>query len=206
MATNTEAFNKFPVLILNKDYYLRKPRVSDAERYKAYISHPSVRDFIPDSCIPATLAHAQRDMQYIINLFDNKRSFYWVIARRDTDELIGTCGFENWNQFHRRLELAYDTDPAYWRQGISTMALKAIFHFVFRELNAYRVEAFVLPSNEPSIRLLEDKIGFKPDGILRQYRYYKKKQVDVLLLGFTREYYIIKISSCFKRAMFRLRG
>lgn len=203
---NTAAFKTFPTIKLDDDFVLRKPRISDGEPYMRYISHPKVREFIPDSCIPKSIEHAQRDMQYIIDLFDRKRSFYWVIARRDTDELIGTCGFENWNQFHRRLELAYDLGPEYWRKGIMTNTLKAVMHFVFRELGAYRVEAFVLPSNEPSIRLLEDKIGFKPDGILRQYRFYKKQQVDVLLLGFTREDYIINLSSSFKRAMFRLRS
>ena len=37
---------------------------------------------------------------------------------------------------------------------------------MFDELNLHRIQAFVLPDNEPSIRLLESH-GFKREGIAR---------------------------------------
>lgn len=47
--------------------------------------------------------------------------------------------------------------------------LRLIFNFIFDKINARRASAFVSKDNEPSKRLLY-KLGFKREGLLRQYR------------------------------------
>lgn len=179
-----QLFNKFPILNLDDTYYLRDVRRSDAPRYLEYTNHPEVAKYIPDGCLPKDITSAEKELQYMRDLFNRQQSIYWTIARRDDDSMIGTCGFESWNQFHKRLELAYDTNANYWRQGITTMALEAIFDFAFANMQAERIEAYTTVCNVPSKSLLK-KLGFTEEGCLRNYRHFKGKQIDIALFGYT---------------------
>lgn len=180
-------FTKFPILDINDEFYLRDIRRSDAQAYMDYIAHPKVSEFIPDGCIPKDLTTAEKEVQYVRDLFNRQQSIYWAIARRDDDTLVGTCGFEGWNRFHSRLELAYDLSPDYWRQGLMTAALSAIIDFAFDKMKAARIEAFTTIDNHPSTSLLQKKLNFQQEGTLRGYRFYKGKHVDIFIFGLTQE-------------------
>jgi ribosomal-protein-alanine N-acetyltransferase len=49
-----------------------------------------------------------------------------------------------------------------------TAAVRAITRFSFSSLRLHRLEAACIPTNTPSVRLLE-KVGFKREGLARQY-------------------------------------
>lgn len=151
----------------------------DAAAYFDLITHPQVSLYIPDGCIPQSVAHSAKDLAFLEQLFALKKSFYWAIAD-ENDQLIGTCGYEIWNTLHRRLELVYELHPNYWRRGIMTEALLYIRHFAFQELKATRIDAYTITDNPASYLLLE-KIGFRLDAVLRKYRFYKGKFVDIKL-------------------------
>lgn len=53
-------------------------------------------------------------------------------------------------------------------RGYMTAAVRAALPFAFQTLRLHRVEAACLPTNEPSIRLLE-KVGFTREGYARRY-------------------------------------
>jgi ribosomal-protein-alanine N-acetyltransferase len=54
------------------------------------------------------------------------------------------------------------------RSGYMTAAVKAVLLFAFATLRLHRVEAACIPTNTPSIRLLE-RCGFRREGYARQY-------------------------------------
>jgi len=65
-------------------------------------------------------------------------------------------------------ELGYWTGIPYASRGHMTAAVRSLFPYVFDSLRLHRLAAACLPSNRPSIRVLE-KCGFQYEGLARQY-------------------------------------
>ena len=67
-----------------------------------------------------------------------------------------------------------------------TAALQVLLPTLFGELNLHRVEAACIPSNAPSIRVLE-KCGFTREGLARRYLCINGAWQDHLLFGLLHE-------------------
>ncbi|HJN38009.1 MAG TPA: GNAT family protein [Gammaproteobacteria bacterium] len=176
-----DPFNEFPVLTLPNGFKLREFRHSDATSYFKLLKHPQVCLYIPDSFMPKTRIDAVKEMMLQQSLFNQRKTIFWVIAN-DKDELIGSCGYENWHKQQYRVEISYELHPDYWGQGIATEALRSIIDFGFKYFLARRFEAYTLPNNTQSNKLLE-RLNFKLDGTLRQYRCFNGQQTDVLIFS-----------------------
>ena len=107
-------------------------------------------------------------MRRDITGYAERTSFRFALAAAD-DRLIGVCGFNSWSSDHRHAELGYDLASQYWGQGVMRRAVVATLSWGFAELDLNRVHAFVMTSNDRSMRLLE-RCGFAREGTLRQYR------------------------------------
>jgi ribosomal-protein-alanine N-acetyltransferase len=164
---SSEVYNKFPVLKFD-NIILREFISSDVEQFFSYINHPEVKKFLSSDDVPNTYSEAQKELAYWKNLFYQKFSIYWGIAESNTNKLIGSCGFNNWNIYHKRVEISYDLDHDYWNKGIMTKVLNEICSFAFDKLDVYRIQATVIYENNSSIRVLE-KLGFKREGLLENY-------------------------------------
>ena len=71
-----------------------------------------------------------------------------------------------------------------------TEALDAIIGFGFREVGLNRIQAVVMPGNEGSEKLLE-KLGFRREGVLRQYdNWGEKGYVDMKMFSLLRREYV----------------
>lgn len=184
MKTISQMFQTFPFMQLNENIILRRFELKDVKRYFEFYNIPEVSKFIPDGMVPNTLQEAQREVQAIIQTFDNKQTFYWAIAEKITDKLIGGCGFHDWNRYNARIEVAYDLYPDYWRKGIITACLEKILKFGFMEMGVIRIQATTVIENEASNQLLL-KFGFKYEGLLRKYKFFKNQMVDILIFSYT---------------------
>jgi ribosomal-protein-alanine N-acetyltransferase len=174
----------FPVLELDKKFYLREQVLGDSEAFFEYYTDPEVAKYIL-ATNPKTLTEASGEVQYCHNLFYKRQGIYWTIARKSDDRMIGAVGLYI-NANHFRGELCYDLSRNYWRRGIMTQALKKIIEFSFETIGLQRIEALTTESNIASITILE-KLGFIREGILKNYRYFQHKSHDVLMLGLTPE-------------------
>jgi ribosomal-protein-alanine N-acetyltransferase len=96
-------------------------------------------------------------------------AYPFFIFRRTDGELLGglTLG-----QVRRGVaqaaSLGYWIGAPYAGQGYMTDAVRTLVPFVFDHLRLRRIEAACLPTNDPSIRLLE-KVGFQREGYARSY-------------------------------------
>jgi ribosomal-protein-alanine N-acetyltransferase len=95
-------------------------------------------------------------------------SFYFLLIDKNSENVLGECGFHTWNKPHRKAELFYslrhEKDK---RKGYMSEAVKAILNYGFIELGLHRVAALTAPSNVASIALLKH-YGFVKEGILRE--------------------------------------
>jgi len=163
----TDIFMKFPEMDLG-DVVLRELRTGDAKEYFEYLTDEHVMKYVARTEVPASVFAAESEMSYWSGLFKTGQSFYWAIADKKTDKMIGSCGFNYWRRQHNRVELAYDLSYAFWGKGIMTRAVDAVTKFSLEKMLAQRIQATVVTDNDRSIKVLE-RCGYKREGTLKKY-------------------------------------
>jgi ribosomal-protein-alanine N-acetyltransferase len=133
---------------------------------------------------------SESDAINLISAYNEKlksnQSIRWGIELKETGELIGTCGFHLINSKHRRAELGYELLPKFWRNKYSSEALIKIIDFAFNELCLIRIGAIVFLENDASLNLLYS-LGFRREGLLRDYMTQYEKSYDVFVLSLTKK-------------------
>ncbi len=174
-------FNAFPALDLG-DIVLREIVASDAQDYFDYMSRNEMKGCLTKDNIPQTLEKAAEEVKYWGSLFTSKRSIYWAIALKETNQMIGTAGFNLISFPNSRSEISYDLSPDYWGKGIMLKSIKGILKFSDHALELVRIQATVIIDNERSIKLLE-RCGFQKEGLLKQYEVVEGKHKDYYMYG-----------------------
>jgi ribosomal-protein-alanine N-acetyltransferase len=82
--------------------------------------------------------------------------------------------------------LGYWMGAPYAGKGFMSAGVRAVLGFAFDSLGLNRVEAACLPTNNPSIALLE-KVGFTREGYARKYLCIDGRWQDHLLYGIVRD-------------------
>lgn len=83
----------------------------------------------------------------------------WMLTLKDSNAVIGTCGFHNWNARVAYAEMGYDLWPDFTSAGYMTEAARAALDFAWRDMALERVTLHIHPQNAPSKRLAE-RLGF----------------------------------------------
>ncbi len=135
---------------------------------------------------------AEEFVDWYATIFEQKRGIRWGITLKPNSKVIGTCGFNFFNP-NGRANLGYDLNEDYWGQGIITEAVKMTMSYGFRTLQINRIEADVMLENAASIKVL-DKVGFKREGIMREYGYWKGKYHDLYLYSLLKREFLSFIS------------
>ncbi|MFG1402866.1 GNAT family N-acetyltransferase [Xanthobacter sediminis] len=108
------------------------------------------------------LARYSRDML-------SDEAYPLLIFRRADDQLLGGVTLSNVRRgVCQAASLGYWMGAAYAGQGFMKSAVMALLPVAHEVLRLHRVEAACMPTNEPSIHLLES-CGFVREGYSRQY-------------------------------------
>ena len=165
------------------EHVLRPFRSDDAAKWYSHLVDPRVTEHT--SWPPITSELIADVVEKIIADYATLKSLRWVLARKDDDELIGSCGYTRWLPEQRGAELGYDLAPAYWGFGLMTAAVRAAVAWAFDTALLSRVEALVMTTNGPSIAVLE-RTGFQKETTLVGYR---------VARGVPRDFYRYSIAS-----------
>ncbi|AAU04148.1 GNAT family N-acetyltransferase [Rickettsia typhi] len=165
----------FPVFDLD-NIVLRELAESDVQDYLCYMSRSEMGLYITESNRPKDLEEARKEICYWSSLHALHRSFYWGIALKSDNKLIGTAGFNIINLEHHRAEISYDLDPNFWGQGIMLKSINNILKFADC-IGIIRVQATVITDNFRSVNLLE-RCGFSKEGILKKYEIIANEHKD----------------------------
>jgi len=150
---------------------LREMTLEDVGFYYHHFNNDKV---IEGSCFPGpkTLEAAKEELErYCINPFKENRGIRWGIIIKADNELVGTCGYYDWNKTVRRAEIGYDLNPTYWRRGIMTEALHVVLKHGFEEMELNMIQAIIDSMNIVSMKLVH-RLGFKKEGVLRQRSFF----------------------------------
>jgi [ribosomal protein S5]-alanine N-acetyltransferase len=99
----------------------------------------------------------------------NKAMLFFHLVNKETQQVVGICGFHTWYIDHNRAEIFYHiTDESLKAKGIMTEAMTQIIDYGFTKMKLNRIEAFIAPDNTPSLKLA-NKFGFTNEGLLRNH-------------------------------------
>lgn len=175
--------NDFPSLETER-LILRQLTFEDTDFVFQHFSDPVVYRYLMDEPPVTEIAQAQEIIQFYLEPAGKPHN-RWGLVRKSDHQLIGTCGYHKWDKRYFRAEVGYDLGPGFWGQGYMTEAMRAVIHHGFERMGLNRIDALVYVENDPSTRLLQ-RLGFKQEGILRDYFYLDGKFYDHYLLALLR--------------------
>ena len=160
--------NRYEVLALETERLrLSVLRKSEASRVNAYFvrnrdfhkkySQTHTEDYF-------TVSMQRKYLAYDYNSFLDGTLVPLWITLKETGEIIGRVSFFNF-AFGGMMSCAcgYHLDKDHTGKGYMTEALKGAMAFVFDEYKLHRIEAFIVPDNEPSLNLVK-RCGFHYEG------------------------------------------
>jgi len=164
---------------------LRRVTLADVEDILHHYSQEAVTHFLDIESIH-TLEEAKRIVRFFDRGYQQGRWMRWGIVLKQDGRLVGTAGFNNWER-HRGFygEIGFDLSSEYWGQSIMVEALTVLLRFGFEEMGLNRIEALVMLHAEQAMNVLE-KMGFMPEGIRREYGFWKGRYWDELCYSLLR--------------------
>lgn len=123
-----------------------------------------------------------------------RRSFVsFHLIEKATACVIGACGFHTWHLRHARAEIGYSiTDESRKWQGFMQEAMPAVIQYGFEEMRLNRIEAFVGPTNTPSLKLVE-RMGFTQEGIMREHYCRDGQTEDSIVFALLRREWLMSL-------------
>ncbi len=177
-----------PPVIDTRRLYLRKMNRSDSADMYEYSCREDVTRYLLWSPHPSE-AYTAKYLAYLQSRYRAGDFYDWAVVVRDTDKMIGTCGFTRLNIDSNSAEIGYVLNPDYWGYGYAPEAVRAVMRFGFNELRLNRIEAKYMVGNERSVRVME-KVGMTREGINREAIHVKGRYVSVGVCSILRsEYY-----------------
>lgn len=117
-----------------------------------------------------TLRYQRKLLDFDFQMSLQQKSFrYWIFKKEHPSTVIGTISIQRIERgIFQTCTIGYKIDESFHRQGFMTEALEAVTSIIFSDLRLHRIEAYVKPGNDASIRLLE-KSGFQREGTAYDY-------------------------------------
>ena len=184
----TKVFEEFPILRSSK---LELKKIEDRHLRELFDIYDNEKVFEFCGIIPK---HNLQTVSKMIGHFDRdyqKRSrVKWgIFQKSQNDTLVGIIEAMDFNQKVDMVTIGYYLAEAYWGKGIATEAVHMIVKYLFEEVAINRIQAEVMPLNEPSKKVLL-KNGFLKEGLIRQASLWSGKGVvDLEIYGYLKEDY-----------------
>ncbi|MEM8784617.1 MAG: GNAT family protein [Pseudomonadota bacterium] len=152
--------------------FLRYPQAGD------YIAWARLRDVSRAFLVPwepvwpvdeLTRAAFRRRMRRYSREIRDDEGYPFFVFRQADEALLGGCILSNIRRgVSQSVSLGYWVGEPHAQKGYISEAVETLLPFIFNSLRLRRVEAACLPHNVASRRLLE-RVGFKHEGLARQY-------------------------------------
>lgn len=174
------AADEFPSLSTDR-LNLRAATHDDAAAFRALLSIPEVTRFSnwPDA---PTDEQGIQFVQKMVDQFSSGNGCAWIIEDRPSGAFVGAVRFNYFMKDWMCGGVGYELHPDFWGRGLMTEALRAIVIYGHQAFELNRIEAWTLPGNGASDRVLE-KAGFRYEGTLRQRAWFKGAFHDFRIFG-----------------------
>lgn len=161
---------EFPALSTGR-LSLRAVTDDDTGFFHAMMANPAVTRFSNWADAPS-LDDARKSVRWMVGLFAGGNGCAWIIADRQSGEPMGAIRYNYIERGWKCGGIGYELHPNAWGRGVMTEALRTVVEFGHRNMGLNRLEAWTLPGNRASDRVLE-KVGFRFEGVARQRAWFK---------------------------------
>jgi len=121
--------------------------------------------------------------RYCNKLMQSTEDMFFALYENKHRNFIGTLRVSKINWHSRVADLGIMIgDKKYWGKGIATDALQTISTHLFNKCGLRKLTAGFMATN-PAMGKAFSKVGFKPEGILREQDYFEGKYVDHIYMG-----------------------
>ena len=158
-------FSRIPTLQTER-LILRKLSMDDTDDMYEYACRADVTEFLTWSPHPDK-AHTFDYLSYLQKRYKTGDFFDWAIVCRDTEKMIGTCGFTRFDFANNSAEIGYVINPKFKGNGIATEVVGKVIRFGFENLALNRIECRFMTENNASRRVME-KNNMTFEGIRRE--------------------------------------
>ncbi len=137
-----------------------------AAMYQNWASDPEVTKFLmwPPH---ASLEISRSIITDWIKEYSHENYYHWaIVPKGNGDEPVGDIAVVEMKESTATVHIGYCIGKAWWHQGITSEALKAVMDFLFDTVEANRVESRHDPRNPNSGKVMA-KCGMKYEGTLR---------------------------------------
>ena len=173
---NSLAFSEFPHLSTQR-LNIRPILASDAPALFEMQSDALIFKYIakaPQNSIEQT----EKMIAYIDEAYQKQEMLCWSATLKDSNTIIGTCGFNRFEKENRRAEIGGSLSPKYWGGGVALEAVYAILEYGFSGLNLHTIEAKI-DSRNRSARYLLECLGFTKEAHFKDRFCFEDKFYDL---------------------------
>lgn len=160
---------------------LREEDLAKLEEWYNDINFLRLYDMV--SAVPKSKKELHEMLHEIIQAHDK---YIFAIRVKNDETLIGVTGFENilWNNGTAVIYIGIG-EQSFRGKGLGKEALALAIQFGFQELNLYRIQLNVLSYNTSALKLYES-LGFKREGVYREFIHRDGIRFDMYLYGILR--------------------
>ena len=119
-------------------------------------------------------------------LYKDPAFYQWAIELKEIHEPIGTISVVDQDERTAKVHIGYCIGRKWWHQGITSEAFSAVIPFLFKEVNANRIESQHDPNN-PYLGEVMKKCGLKYEGTLRKADWSNKGIVGACMYSLLRD-------------------
>lgn len=180
-------FTDLPRIETNR-LVLRKIEEKDLYDMYSYSREEEVARYLmwtPHLNLDETKGH----IEYLQREYRKGRCTNWGVALKDSDELIGTCGFASVDMHNNSAEIGYVLSHLHRGKGYMREAARAVLYIGFTGLELNRIEARILVGNTASEKLATD-IGMHYEGTLKNALLIKNEYKSFSYYGITASEYL----------------
>jgi ribosomal-protein-alanine N-acetyltransferase len=170
----------FPELTTSR-LRLRELTEADAPTYRALLHFPEVTRYSSLTVAPDD-AEALKAVQRMMGLFAPGNGCAWIIEEAASRAFVGVIRFNYFLKYSNCGGIGYEAHPDFWGRGLMSEAARAIVQCGHGRFDLNRIEAWTVPGNPASDRVLE-KAGFRLEGVQRQKGWFHNTRHDIRLFG-----------------------
>ncbi len=171
--------------IETKRLILRQFQMEDAEKmYRNWANDPEVTRFLtwpPHGSVEVT----KQVIQSWVLDYETPSSYQWCITLKESGEPIGSIGVVNQKEKAKASEIGYCIGRAYWHQGYTSEALKAVMEYLLTEVGFERIESRHDPKNPHSGDVMK-KCGLVYEGTRIRADWNNSGICDAALYGYVK--------------------
>ncbi|MBU3129400.1 GNAT family N-acetyltransferase [Clostridium tagluense] len=171
-------------LLIGEKVKLTSINEEDVLKFQKWYNDASfMRHYDIVSAIPKTIEEVK---ELVSEAQKSNTAYIFAIKNLHQEEFIGVTGFEDisWNNGTALIYIGIGGEK-HRGKGYGMEALKLTMEFGFEELNFHKIQLTVLEYNEPAIKLYE-KLGFKREGVYREFIHRDGRRYDMYLYGILR--------------------